>query len=500
MRLHTRLSLVATAGLAVAGSAVVLSTQASAAAGCSVNYAISSQWQGGFGANVTITNLGDPLNGWTLTWTYSAGQTVTQAWNATVSQSGGQVTARNMTYNASIGTNANVSFGFNGAWNGSNPVPTSFALNGVTCNGGTTTPTTPPTSGPPPSTPPPTTPPPTTPPPTTPPPTTPPPTGSLPNSFRWNSSAQVIAPKPDGSHAAIAVKDPSIVFHNGRYHVIASTVNSAGNYNMVYLSFTDFSQAGSAQHYYLDTTAIGTGYKTAPHVFFFAPHNRWYLFYQVGDNAAYSTNTDISNPAGWTAPVRVYAGGMPQIIRDNIGAGYWVDFWVICDSARCFLFSSDDNGHLYRSETTVGQFPNGFTNTVIAMQDANRNRLFEAANVYKLNTSNTYMLIHEAIGSDGKRYFRTWTAPAIVGPWTALADTEANPFARHNNVTFSGTAWTRDISHGEMVRAGTDQTMQISPCNLRFLYQGLDPNAGGNYNTLPWRLGLITQTNSTCTS
>ncbi|MCW6004153.1 cellulose binding domain-containing protein [Micromonospora sp. CPCC 205371] len=209
--------LVATAGLAVAGSAVILSTQASAAAGCSVNYAISSQ-------------------------------------------SGSQVTARNLSYNASIGTNANVSFGFNGAWNGSNPVPTSFALNGVTCNGGTTTPTTPPTSGPPPS----------TPPPTTPPPTTPPPTGSLPNSFRWNSSAQIIAPKPDGSHSAIAVKDPSIVYHNGRYHVVASTVNSAGNYNMVYMNFTDFAQAGSAQHHYLDTTAIGTGYKTAPHVFFFA--------------------------------------------------------------------------------------------------------------------------------------------------------------------------------------------------------------------------------------
>jgi glucuronoarabinoxylan endo-1,4-beta-xylanase len=29
--------------------------------------AVSSQWQGGFGASVSISNLGDPVSGWTLT-------------------------------------------------------------------------------------------------------------------------------------------------------------------------------------------------------------------------------------------------------------------------------------------------------------------------------------------------------------------------------------------------------------------------------------------------
>ncbi|MFE9957351.1 non-reducing end alpha-L-arabinofuranosidase family hydrolase [Micromonospora sp. NPDC005299] len=467
-------ALAATTGLVAAAAAVTLPAEA-ATAGCAVTYQVSSQWQGGFGANVAVTNLGDPVNGWTLSWTWGAGQQVTQYWNATITQSGSQVRASNVSYNASIGSNAGVSFGFNGSWTGSNPAPTSFTLNGTTCTGGTATP--PPT---------------TTPPPSSPPPSSPPPTGSLPSSFRWSSSGALIGPKNDGRGIA-GIKDPSVVYYNGRYHVFASTAKSSG-YNLVYTSFTDWSQAGTAPFTYLDQTPVGAGYRAAPQVFYFASQRLWYLVYQTG-NASYSTNPDISNPAGWSAPKNFYPS-MPAIIQQNIGNGYWVDMWVICDSTNCYLFSSDDNGHLYRSQTTLANFPNGMTNTVIAMQDSDRNRLFEASNVYRVG--DRYLLLVEAIGSDGRRYFRSWTAPAVVGPWTALADTESNPFARATNVTFPGGAWTRDISHGEMIRSGHDQTLAVDPCHLRYLYQGLDPNAGGDYNSLPWRLGLLTQTNSTC--
>ncbi|MET8159400.1 non-reducing end alpha-L-arabinofuranosidase family hydrolase, partial [Sphaerisporangium sp. NPDC005289] len=319
--------------------------------------------------------------------------------------------------------------------------------------------------------------------------------GTLPSSLQWSSSGSLIAPKPDSSHNIAGIKDPTVVYSGGKYHVFASTAQASG-YNLVYLSFSDWSQAGSATHYYLDSTPIGSGYRAAPEVFYFAPQGLWYLIYQTG-NASYSTNPDISNPAGWSAPKNFYSS-MPSIISQNIGNGYWVDMWVICDSANCYLFSSDDNGHLYRSETSLANFPNGMTNTVIAMQDSNKNNLFEASNVYKVQGQNQYLLIVEAIGSNGRRYFRSWTSSAITGPWSQHAASESNPFARANNVTFPGGAWTQDISHGEMVRTMTDQTLTISPCNMRYLYQGMDPSAGGDYNSLPWRLGLLTQTNSTC--
>jgi non-reducing end alpha-L-arabinofuranosidase len=134
------LATAAAAGLVCTG--VVAATQAQAATGCSVTYAVSSQWQGGFGANVTISNLGDPVNEWRLTWSFAAGQTITQLWNGSYTQSGAQVTVANVDYNATIPTGASTSFGFNGSWTSANPVPSSFALNGVTCTGGVSTPPT----------------------------------------------------------------------------------------------------------------------------------------------------------------------------------------------------------------------------------------------------------------------------------------------------------------------------------------------------------------------
>jgi lysophospholipase L1-like esterase len=103
---------------------------------CSVHYAITSQWSGGFGASLVLTNTGTTtINGWSLVFTFPNGQTVTQGWNGTFAQSGSVVTISNLSYNSSIapGTALNAEPGFNGSWTSTNGSPTAFTLNGKAC-------------------------------------------------------------------------------------------------------------------------------------------------------------------------------------------------------------------------------------------------------------------------------------------------------------------------------------------------------------------------------
>src|SRR6185436_7579128 len=164
---------------------------------------------------------------------------------------------------------------------------------------------------------------------------------ALPTSIRWNSSGVLAGPKPDSAHPDIAaIKDYSVVRHNGAWQVYATTASPSQGWNLVHFSFADWPQAGAATQTYLDSTPIGRGYRAAPHLFFFAPQGLWYMVYQTGV-PTYSTSTDPGNPRSWTTP-RNFINSEPAIVTQNKGAGSWLDFWMICDSANCYLFSSDD--------------------------------------------------------------------------------------------------------------------------------------------------------------
>ena len=83
---------------------------------------------------MAVANTGSgTINGWTLTWTWPGNQQVSNAWNATVTQSGTQVTARNVSYNAAISAGARTNFGFQATYSGTNTAPTQFTLNGSAC-------------------------------------------------------------------------------------------------------------------------------------------------------------------------------------------------------------------------------------------------------------------------------------------------------------------------------------------------------------------------------
>src|SRR6185369_6070914 len=73
----------------------------------------------------------------------------------------------------------------------------------------------------------------------------------LPAVVSWTSSAPIIVPKSDAAHDLVAVKDPTVVRYNDRWHVYASSVARGGIYNMVYTSFADWKDAPGAPLYYM---------------------------------------------------------------------------------------------------------------------------------------------------------------------------------------------------------------------------------------------------------
>jgi len=93
-----------------------------------------SAWNTGLTENLTITNAGAAaVNGWSLTFTLPAGQTITSGWNASYSPTAGQVTARNAAYNGAIAAGGSVTVGFQATHTGNTGKPSAFALNGNAC-------------------------------------------------------------------------------------------------------------------------------------------------------------------------------------------------------------------------------------------------------------------------------------------------------------------------------------------------------------------------------
>ncbi|MEK8107216.1 cellulose-binding domain-containing protein [Micromonospora sp. M12] len=97
-----------------------------------MTYRNQSEWQSGFVARVTVHNAGAaPIDGWIVTFNYPGDQQVTSGWNATISQTGATVTARNVGWNRVLAPDGSATFGVQGRWSASDAAPTGFSLNGA---------------------------------------------------------------------------------------------------------------------------------------------------------------------------------------------------------------------------------------------------------------------------------------------------------------------------------------------------------------------------------
>ena len=97
-------------------------------AGCSAVVRTVGQWPGGFQGEILVTNQGSvPLDGWTVTFAFPDGQTISQLWGGTHSQSGQNVAVVNAPWNGSLAPGTTTTAGFLGTWTGANGAPTGVA-------------------------------------------------------------------------------------------------------------------------------------------------------------------------------------------------------------------------------------------------------------------------------------------------------------------------------------------------------------------------------------
>ncbi|MER7723145.1 cellulase family glycosylhydrolase [Streptomyces sp. NPDC096323] len=125
------------AGNRSARSATVSITTAKGSApggSCSVGYRIVGQWPGGFQGEITIRNTGTTaIDGWKLGFAFANGQTITNMWGGTPTQTGRSVSVAPASYTSTIAAKGSVTVGFTGAQSGTNAAPAAFTLSGAAC-------------------------------------------------------------------------------------------------------------------------------------------------------------------------------------------------------------------------------------------------------------------------------------------------------------------------------------------------------------------------------
>lgn len=305
--------------------------------------------------------------------------------------------------------------------------------------------------------------------------------------FAWNASAPLIGPAKRASDPCHAIKDPAVVFSDGKWHVFATIRSAKRSHQIEYLSFADWKDADKAERYTLD--GINDAFYCAPQVFYFTPHKKWYLIYQGANDKkgqkyapSFSTTENIADPKSWTAMQPMIAEKPKSVDK------MWLDFWVICDESKAHLFFTSCDGRFWRSDAALADFPKGWSEPKVVLSGD----IFEASHTYKIKGSPKYLTMIECQDTP-RRYFKAFVADSLEGDWKPLAGSKDQPFAGKANMTESAGHWTDSVSHGELLRDGCDERFEVDPAHLRFLFQGVtvEEMQGKRYSDIPWRLGLL---------
>ncbi|MBD3288995.1 hypothetical protein GF337_09345 [candidate division KSB1 bacterium] len=335
----------------------------------------------------------------------------------------------------------------------------------------------------------------------------------------WTVSEPVFTPGPEGTFDDAAVKDPTIVFYNGKYHLIYTSKAkeetfknleyvSKGRSGAGYAAATTLEGLNSAERY--DLCSIVKDVIVAPQVFYFEPHELWYIIAQTPQEGEpnlapiYLTNPNIEDPYGWSKPEIIET----QKTNDD----FWIDFWVICDDEKAHLFYTDHKGSMFRMETPIDEFPHGYADereeTVLADRgetEIGRWRLHEASHIYYVKKTGKYLALLEAVyphptrpyyWESRNRFMFAMIADKLEGPWFRV-EADHEEFAGDPRYLFNedgSPSKYGQVSHFELIRSGYNEKMEIDDYNLTLLFQAFDPTDipdNYNYDELPWELAVM---------
>ncbi|MEN8139217.1 MAG: non-reducing end alpha-L-arabinofuranosidase family hydrolase [Bacteroidota bacterium] len=335
---------------------------------------------------------------------------------------------------------------------------------------------------------------------------------------KWTVSNPVFTKGKEGTMDDASVKDPTIVFYNGKYHLFYTTkalrknkhlhehitINGSG---LGYVAAPTIEELNTAKRHNMNE--INEYEIVAPQVFYFEPQKLWYIVAHTLVEGRpdlmpiYMTNPNIEDVNGWAKP-------KPFNLK-KMNDGFWIDFWVITDEEKAHLFYTDHEGSMFRFETALQDFPNGFNRkeeTVLTIRGEDEKgiwRMHEASHIYYVKKEKKYLALLECVRPhplnqdywDSRvRFHVAVVADKLEGPWERV-ETENNDFMGDpDNLYYEdGTKCVYDnVSHPELIRGGYDSKLEIEDYNLQMLIQSFDAEKvpdNYDYNDLPYELAIM---------
>lgn len=297
------------------------------------------------------------------------------------------------------------------------------------------------------------------------------------NERKWKIGSPVFEKGQSGAFDETSVKDPSIVYYDNTWHLFY-TARGNGEYTTGYVSAADLESLNTAPRQELKQIRGKTRYGCAPQVFYFEPQKQWYLVFQNRDSnyqPAFSTNKILADPESW--------GEAQPLIQKDV-ADKWIDFWVIADESKAYLFYTEAHKGVMVRSTDLDDFPGDWS-----LSEKIFDGVHEAVHIYRAVGRNEFHMIYE-LNNDGIRSYGLAMASHLAGPWEKVTDR----YATGEQLVNPGESgqWTEMVSHGEVIRAGFNQSLEYHPDSCRWIIQGIMKNElTEDYPSLPWKLGVI---------